>query len=591
MKYLIHIKGTLIRQIAILFLASTFLIGLLTFVTQRISADSSVKSQTETFAKATSDEVVLAVKEYPAYEWFLSYWHNNAENLEIEYDSEYHGGTETKDKYKLLNDRYPNIPLQYAEVQDIESMSPEDQKLYAEVVYAWLINRIDQIKQTYNISFLFCVLADETYSGQFFLFSAATPDEVRGTSYEEVYPIGIRKTVEESQQEAMKAAHVESRYLASAGNYLDYYTYLCDVDGYPAFIGMTYDLSSVQANIRARTLRGTGLAMAYQIILALVSMLLIFWVVIKPLKKVLENIQQYKWTKDSSAVKQALSDVDPHNEIGQLSKDFVGLAEEMDDYLNEIEHITAEKERIGAELGLATRIQMDMLPNIYPAFPNRPEFDIYGSMEPAKEVGGDFYDFFLIDEDHLCMVMADVSGKGIPAALFMMAAKIILNNYAMIEKAPAKILEDANNAICSNNREEMFVTVWLGILEISTGKLTAANAGHEYPIVMDPDKKFTVLKDQHGLVIGAMDGVSYQEYEMQLAPGSKLFLYTDGVPEATNTDKNMFGIDRLLDSLNKDSANAPEEILKNVRQAVSDFTKGADQFDDLTMLCVEYKGS
>ena len=246
--------------------------------------------------------------------------------------------------------------------------------------------------------------------------------------------------------------------------------------------------------------------------------------------------------------------------------------------------------RIESELNLASNIQADMVPNIYPAFPDRTEFDIYATMDPAKEVGGDFYDFFLVDDDHLCMVMADVSGKGIPAALFMMASKIILANNAMMGKSPAQILTDTNAAICSNNREEMFVTVWIGILEISTGKLTAANAGHEYPVIKHADGAFELFKDKHGFVIGGMEGAKYREYEIQLEPGSKIFLYTDGVPEATNAEKQLFGTGRMLEALNQDSARTPVETLKNLRSAVDGFVKEAEQFDDLTMLCMEYIG-
>ncbi len=249
-----------------------------------------------------------------------------------------------------------------------------------------------------------------------------------------------------------------------------------------------------------------------------------------------------------------------------------------------------ETARISTELNLATRIQADMVPNIYPAFPDRREFDVYATMDPAKEVGGDFYDFFLIDDDHLCLVMADVSGKGVPAALFMMASKIILANNAMIGKSPAQILTDTNAAICSHNREEMFVTVWLGILEISTGKLVAANAGHEYPVVKHGDGSFEVLRDKHGFVIGGMAGMKYKEYELTLEPGSKLFLYTDGVPEATDAESNMFGADRMLDALNEKKDGTTVEILKHVRASVDGFVKDAEQFDDLTMLCMEYRG-
>lgn len=250
-----------------------------------------------------------------------------------------------------------------------------------------------------------------------------------------------------------------------------------------------------------------------------------------------------------------------------------------------------ESSRIETELTMASSIQADMLPSIYPAFPERPEFDIYASMDPAKEVGGDFYDFFLTDDDHLCIVIADVSGKGVPAALFMMASKIILANNAMLGKSPAQILTDANAAICANNREEMFVTVWLGILELSTGKLIAANAGHEHPAVRHADGRFELYKSKHGFVIGGMDGIKYNQYETTLEPGSKLFLYTDGVPEATNAEKELFGTDRMLDALNENTNAGPEQTMKQVRDAVDAFVKDAPQFDDLTMLCLEYIGN
>ena len=249
-----------------------------------------------------------------------------------------------------------------------------------------------------------------------------------------------------------------------------------------------------------------------------------------------------------------------------------------------------ESSRLETELTMASPIQADMVPNIFPAFPERGEFDIYASMNPAKEVGGDFYDFFLVDDDHLCMVIADVSGKGVPAALFMMASKIILANNAMLGKKPAQILTDTNASICSNNREEMFVTVWLGILELSTGKLTAANAGHEYPVLTDAEGRFGFVKDKHGLVIGGKEGIRYSEYELELKPGSKLFLYTDGVPEANNEKEELFGTDRLLRALNEKKDTSPEDILSRVRGAVDVFVNGTEQFDDLTMLCLEHKG-
>ncbi len=278
------------------------------------------------------------------------------------------------------------------------------------------------------------------------------------------------------------------------------------------------------------------------------------------------------------------------DEIEVLAESFSTLSHRTVEYVEQIRQVTAEKERVATELHMANQIQESMLPSIFPAFPDRPEFDIYATMEPAKEVGGDFYDFFLIDHDHLCMVMADVSGKGIPAALFMMISKIIVQSCAMLGRSAAEILAKTNEALCSNNRMEMFVTAWLGILEIPTGKLTAANAGHEYPAVKCPEGSFELFRDKHGFVIGGLDSVSYKEYELQLEPGAKLFLYTDGLTEATDTNGGMFGTSRMLTALNADPDSTPEQVLTNMHHAVDDFVKDAEQFDDLTMLCMEYKG-
>ncbi|MBP5280872.1 MAG: SpoIIE family protein phosphatase [Lachnospiraceae bacterium] len=308
---------------------------------------------------------------------------------------------------------------------------------------------------------------------------------------------------------------------------------------------------------------------------------------VKPLEHMTERINSLS---GEDAVFEMENVYKTGDEIEVLANSFTTLSARTQEYIEQITHITAEKERINAELTLANRIQADMLPSLFPAFPDRSEFDIYASMTPAKEVGGDFYDFFLVDEDHLAMVIADVSGKGIPAALFMMASKSILANNVMLGKSPAEALSDTNATICATNQEEMFVTIWLGILEIPTGKLTAANAGHEYPILKQPDGQYELIKDKHGFVIGGMPNSKYREYEWQLQPGARLFVYTDGVPEATDAQKEMYGCERLLAVLNEIGAATPDQILDGVHASVNAFVKEAEQFDDLTMLCLEYKG-
>ncbi|SDL13925.1 Serine phosphatase RsbU, regulator of sigma subunit [Sarcina sp. DSM 11001] len=256
----------------------------------------------------------------------------------------------------------------------------------------------------------------------------------------------------------------------------------------------------------------------------------------------------------------------------------------------EQENMIKEQERIVKELSTARQIQKSVLPHIFPPFPDRAEIDLFATMDPAKDVGGDFYDFYFIDEDHLCLVIADVSGKGIPAALFMMLSKRILEDLARQERTPSTILEKANDLLCDNNQAEMFVTVWLGILEISTGKLTAANAGHEFPAICEKGGSFELYKDTHGFVVGGMEGVHYKGYDLQLNPGDKLFVYTDGVPEATDGSGEMFGTDHMITALRSCTDNTPEEILQGVKSAVDSFVGDAEQFDDLTMMCLEYKG-
>ncbi|MCR4922793.1 MAG: PP2C family protein-serine/threonine phosphatase [Lachnospiraceae bacterium] len=281
--------------------------------------------------------------------------------------------------------------------------------------------------------------------------------------------------------------------------------------------------------------------------------------------------------------------INTNDEIENLSIAMKDMEKDLVDYEKSLTNITAEKERIRMELSLATRIQLNMLPNVYPAFPDRSEFDIYAFMHPAREVGGDFYDYFLIDEDHLCLFIADVSGKGIPAALFMMASMIIIANNAMLGKNPGEILKNTNDAICSNNKNEMFVTVWLGILEISSGVMKMANAGHEYPALSDKNGHFEFYKTKHGVVIGGLEGSTYTEDVINMKPGEKLFLYTDGAPEATNSENEMYGMKRLLNALNKTSNSSTRNTVEVVKNDINNFVNDAEQFDDLTLMCFEYR--
>lgn len=284
-----------------------------------------------------------------------------------------------------------------------------------------------------------------------------------------------------------------------------------------------------------------------------------------------------------------LEQVSKITEIRELGNSVQLMEDDVIEYMQNLTEVTAEKERIGTELSLAASIQSDMLPNIFPPFPQITEFDIFASMDPAKEVGGDFYDFFLIDENRVGLVVADVSSKGVPAALFMMMSKIMINNYAMMGISPNEVLEKVNNAICQNNKNDMFVTVWFGILTYATGHVIAANAGHEYPAIKRANGKFEILQDPHGLVIGALEGMPYENYEFILEKGDTLFVYSDGVPDAINVSEEAFDRERMLEALNASSDEAPEELIRNMRVRIDNFVGEAAQYDDITMLAVKMK--
>ena len=286
-----------------------------------------------------------------------------------------------------------------------------------------------------------------------------------------------------------------------------------------------------------------------------------------------------------------VSGIHTGDELEALAHSIEEMDRSLKHYVRENTAITAERERLNTELELAGSIQMDMLPCDFPPFPERSEFDLYASMNPAKEVGGDFYDFFLVDEDHLALVIADVSGKGIPGALFMMMVKIMVQNCVLAGLSPKQVMEQVNEQIAENNSESMFVTVWLGILDIPSGKLTAVNAGHEYPIFKKPGGCYELIKDKHGLAVGTMEGIRYREYEMQFEPGSSLFVYSDGLPEANNRAEELFGMARTVAALNENPDLSPEETLCAVERAVDTFVGDAPQFDDLTMLCFAYHGA
>ena len=359
-----------------------------------------------------------------------------------------------------------------------------------------------------------------------------------------------------------------------------------------ASVGVDIDMNEVKAE-QERFLRGSLMYAAVVILLfAFIGILLVRKTVTTPLEKMTKELKKFSPREDGDYEKSNILTfrTNGNDEIAELCDDVKSMQGRIIDTLHNLTAITAEKERIGAELNVATQIQADMLPRIFPAFPDRKEFDIFASMIPAKEVGGDFYDFFLIDYNQLGLVMADVSGKGVPAALFMVIAKTLIKNRAMMGDSPAKVLENVNEQLCEGNEAELFVTVWLAVLDLSTGKGIAANAGHEHPVIRRKDGQYELDIYRHSMAVACMEGARFREHEFELHPGDSLFVYTDGVPEAMNKNDELFGNDRMLEVLNLHVDERPEELLPHVKEGLDRFVGDAPQFDDITMLGLKYIG-
>lgn len=277
-------------------------------------------------------------------------------------------------------------------------------------------------------------------------------------------------------------------------------------------------------------------------------------------------------------------------EVGELARSYISMVQDLGGYVENLRTALAEKERINAELNLASSIQAHMLPCIFPPFPEHGEFDLYAIMDPAKEVGGDFYDFYMIGEDKLAIIVADVSGKGVPAALFMVIAKTLLKNYAQMGLQPKEVFETVNRLLCDGNDAGLFVTAWMGVLELSSGSMTYVNAGHNPPLLKRADGRFEYLRDRTGFVLAGMEGVKYRQNTLGIHSGDRLFLYTDGVTEATTLDQKMYGEGRLQAFMNAHAELPTASVLHELRTDIDAFVGDAPQFDDITMLLMDFKG-
>ena len=371
------------------------------------------------------------------------------------------------------------------------------------------------------------------------------------------------------------------------GNYYIAYVPIVFEGRTRAVMGIAYNWNDFKNALLSTVVKTILICVGALMIVLILLQIIIYRRATAPVTAIQETVREYKDSKDSGKVAEKMSQITVKNELGLLSRDISELAKEIDFYTKENIRLAAERERVSAELDLARKIQADQLPSAFPAFPDRTEFDIFASMTPAKEVGGDFYDFFFVDDDHLALVIADVSGKGVPAALFMMMCKNLIKDHATMKLSPKETAWRVNAMLCENNKHDMFVTAWIGILELTTGRVTAVNAGHEFPAILRPGGKFELFEDDHCFVLGGMKRMTYDQYEFTLPKGGTLFLYTDGVTEAANAADEMFGEERLVEALNKYGDVPPDKLLEGIRGEIDRFAGTAPQYDDITMLGIK----
>ena len=458
----------------------------------------------------------------------------------------------------------------------------EDISLYSE--YESLIGNLEDTIALFDINYAYIGVFSEDR-----LIIIADPSEP-------LFSIGTP-----AQEQDDFKQYYDDKFVPSTIYYMKEYGWLCSSyivldeinEGQKlGFVGVDIEMDDIVRSQQKFLVNSAVYVILFTTAATLVSIYLMNLTTVKPLQQLAQATKGFADDDDELTRNDVIQlPIRSNDEIGDLYEQIRAMQTRIIDYTGHITQITAERERAGTELRMAENIQRSQLPDTFPAFPNRTEFDLYASMTPTREVGGDFYDFFLLDDNHLALVIADVSDKGVPAALFMMSSKMLINYRAHQGGTPAEILTEVNAQICKNNRSKMFVTVWMGILDLTTGVMKCTNAGHEYPVLRGSDGVFRIFRDKHKLVIGGLPHTKYEDYELKLEPGDAIFVYTDGVPEANNAAGEQYGMERMEKALNRSPLESPERILEQVRADVDSFVDGTKQFDDLTMLCLEYKGN
>ena len=455
--------------------------------------------------------------------------------------------------------------------------------------YDWLSQEFTRFKSQFSgIAFLYLFYPEEE---QFiYILEAIRP----GDDPEKISSMG--DSFEYGEMELahlvpdIKAGRASSELIMGAdvgyGETVSAWAPVFDSDGkVAAMVEADCSLANLSAVIREYALRIIGVQLLFMLLVLLLVIEILQRNVTRPVGQLSKMVESYE---HGSVTQPKFRHKD---ELQMLGDSFAEMTERINAYTQEVARATEEQGRISAEYNVAKQIQTDILPSVFPAFPERRDFDIYASLYSSKEICGDFYDFFLIDDDHLCMVVGDVSGKGVPAAMFMVIVKTLIKNRALQGFSPAEVLQNVSEQVLEGNNAGMFTTVWLAVLELSTGKGLAANAGQEHPALRHAGKRFELQEYRHSPPVGAMEGVRFRDHGFQLEPGDTLFIYTDGVKASKNPKEEPFGKERILEALNREPGATPSVLLQTMKSAIDSFYGEAQQTDDLTMLSLKYYGT
>ncbi len=572
-----------VRSILLEFGSVIFLLSMLTAVSIGNIVAVSAFSTLLTSVKERDDYIMTDLaehlKEYRIIDWLMDYWTEH-----IDERNKFVINWEAPDYFYDVADKIGTLMPAQLTPEVLDKLTPEEQRVLANYVYESLSYDYQQSDQTSALQGLKLLIQPPGSENAIILFDG---DEPGGASPKDnpYLPISALKEAADNYS-AATAKDITNWIWAKFTPDMNFgYFKKVDVgegshDVYLCSLIKGEEISSKLGQVSGFSTR----AMVFLLIISFFILLLLYVIVSRPLTYIKGTVIDYRSNKDAEKSKLQLGKVRSYNEIGVLASEFSGLAVEMDRYTKEVALLAGEKERVDTELGLAWQIQTNMLPDLSADVYMSSAYDIYAKMSPAKEVGGDFYDFVLIDEDHVGLVIGDVSGKGIPAALFMVITQRLISNRLMDRMSPAKALTNVNRQLCERNGSEMFVTVWLAVIELSTGKGTAANAGHENPALRRKGKEYAYVTYKHDAALGVLDTISYHEHDFLMEKGDTLFVYTDGAPEANNSAGKMFGPDRLIAALNRNPGASPKEQVKSVRSVIDSFAGSAPQFDDLTML-------